>query len=358
MSEEKSVFSFELNESLYFDKGQEVAEMRGISLEPEITIQPYNDYISIRGVIELQGQYEALEGMEEETITDFEAFEAKRYMEKVEVNEEGFVTFSHRFPVEISVPTYRVSDLNAVTVSVESFDYELPEEGQLKLYSTISIYGIDQDVKEPRLQDVEENTVEEIVDTEEEIEEREEEIAEETHAEEFRKEDSFEFELKFPQEGSSHEEDIHSLSTTPSLSPEAETTQEDDNEEEDETGRWLFKTKSQSLQEFFGHTQEVEENETEDNNDYEMDDELEEDDEVDEEERSPQDVSYLADIFRNSEQEGFTKMRLCIVQKEDTLESIAERFQVSALSLIKQNKLEDDFDVTEGQLLYIPQKTS
>jgi len=71
---------------------------------------------------------------------------------------------------------------------------------------------------------------------------------------------------------------------------------------------------------------------------------------------SMEDVSYLADIFRDSEEDSYTKMRICIVQNEDTIETIAERFQVSPLQLIKQNQLEEDFDVAPGQLLYIPYK--
>jgi len=49
-------------------------------------------------------------------------------------------------------------------------------------------------------------------------------------------------------------------------------------------------------------------------------------------------------------------MRICIVQDEDTIETIADRFEVSPLQLIKQNKLTEDFDVEPGQLLYIPFK--
>src|SRR5699024_8602614 len=57
LSNDQAVFSFELNESLYFEKGQEVEEMRGVSLDPEISIQPFHDYISIKGVMELRGEY-------------------------------------------------------------------------------------------------------------------------------------------------------------------------------------------------------------------------------------------------------------------------------------------------------------
>ena len=65
----------------------------------------------------------------------------------------------------------------------------------------------------------------------------------------------------------------------------------------------------------------------------------------------------MSDLFEDRTETGYTKMRLCIVQKNDTIDTIAERFNISPLQLIKQNKLEDDFEVTEGQLLYIPMKT-
>src|SRR5699024_8280883 len=54
-------------------------------------------------------------------------------------------------PVEISVPTYRVNNLEDVTVRIAFFDYELPEPGQFNLMSTIEIHGInDGDLEEER----------------------------------------------------------------------------------------------------------------------------------------------------------------------------------------------------------------
>lgn len=66
------------------------------------------------------------------------------------------------------------------------------------------------------------------------------------------------------------------------------------------------------------------------------------------------DVSFLSDMIRNNE-ETYTQMRLCIVQKDDTIESIAERYKTTSLHIIKRNQLEDDA-VSEGQLLYVPLK--
>ncbi|WP_410514302.1 LysM peptidoglycan-binding domain-containing protein [Paenibacillus sp. BR2-3] len=52
-----------------------------------------------------------------------------------------------------------------------------------------------------------------------------------------------------------------------------------------------------------------------------------------------------ADLFR--------KVRLCIVQREETLDTIAEKYQLSARELVMYNRLSGQ-NVEEGQVLYIP----
>jgi len=52
-------------------------------------------------------------------------------------------------------------------------------------------------------------------------------------------------------------------------------------------------------------------------------------------------------------QESFRTVRLCIVQKDDTLESIALRYQRNPREIALANRLEDS-SLTEGQVLYIP----
>ncbi|GLO66726.1 stage VI sporulation protein D [Oceanobacillus kimchii] len=325
MSTDSNAFTFELEESLFFEKGQEVEEIRGISLEPEISIHAYEDYILIRGAIELQGEYQKVPytEIEEETL-DFDQIQSKRYVEKIEeIN--GLYLFSHTFPVEISVPPYRVANLDDVTVQIESFDYELLEEDQLKVYASIDIEGIQQD-----------NNLEA-----------------ESAREDSEEEDSFSFEIEHP-----IQEDA-----TVNLERTVENKDENEHSNDDDPDRW--KVKSQPLSEYFQSISEVEaspEEEEDDDEyveetDYEVNDDQEEKvlDILDNEE-SPEDVTYLSDIFRNAEEEQYTKMRLCIVQEDDTIETIAQRFAISPLQLIKHNQLESDFEVNQGQLLYIPPK--
>ena len=48
------------------------------------------------------------------------------------------------------------------------------------------------------------------------------------------------------------------------------------------------------------------------------------------------------------------KLKVCIVQKGDTVESVADRYAVTVQNLLRVNQLEINQDVYEGQVLYIP----
>lgn len=54
-----------------------------------------------------------------------------------------------------------------------------------------------------------------------------------------------------------------------------------------------------------------------------------------------------------NEVQAFRKVRMCIVQRDDTLESIADRYNLQPRVLQAHNKLNDPY-LSEGQVLYIP----
>ncbi|WP_054956388.1 LysM peptidoglycan-binding domain-containing protein [Paenibacillus dakarensis] len=60
-------------------------------------------------------------------------------------------------------------------------------------------------------------------------------------------------------------------------------------------------------------------------------------------------------LFLGSRQEEtpFRKVRLCIVQREETIDAIAERYQLSPRELLLYNRLSEQ-SIEEGQVLYIP----
>jgi len=139
--ENQSSLRFSLEESLWFRKGQEVAELVSISLDPDITIQENDQYVTIRGSLELTGEYKSHEASNSNE-NEEEAVLSQKYVERVEEPEEGTCQFSHRFPVDITIPNNRIQSIYDIDVLVESFDYSLPERSCLKLSAELTISGL------------------------------------------------------------------------------------------------------------------------------------------------------------------------------------------------------------------------
>lgn len=73
------------------------------------------------------------------------------------------------------------------------------------------------------------------------------------------------------------------------------------------------------------------------------------------EETYPADDVEWKNLFLGTivDQTPFRKVKLCIVQREDTLDAIADRYQLSTRELQLYNRLSEQV-VEEGQILYIP----
>lgn len=366
LPDEQNAFTFELNESLYFEKGQEVAEMLNISLDPEIAIESFADYISIRGVVELEGEYEKFISEDGETtdIEDAEDSPAYRYIERIEDSVEGRALFSHRFPVEISIPSYRVTDINDISVSIDYFDYEIPSENQLKLTSMIKIAGIRDQTSDQTKDSTEKKELEGESLEPDLLDERFEfDIKKENE----KQEEELEEKPELIAESVLREEQAEHIETEEIVETEEPLTDE-------EKDRWKKYKETKTFEEFFKKPEEAQsedaeivENEhetpemmeeyTEEETLEEMSEEAETmGEETNEQEMIGEDINYLSDMFRTDEDEQeFTQVRFCIVQEKDTIETIAERYKIPQSKIMKLNMLEDD-DLEEGQLLSIPRK--
>ena len=93
-------------------------------------------YIILRGTLDLMGEYKPQEGNEpgEDELN-------RRYVSITDQREDTY-EFQHQFPVDITVPAERVQDKNELSVGVQSFDYHLPEDGCLHLTAELWISGI------------------------------------------------------------------------------------------------------------------------------------------------------------------------------------------------------------------------
>ncbi|MGG3888687.1 stage VI sporulation protein D [Metabacillus fastidiosus] len=173
MPQEEQQLRFSIEESVWFQKGQEVSELLSISLDPDISIHEHDQYVSIRGALLLMGEYKIDEQAEEEV--NFFEYGNMRYVNEIITTEDGVSLLSHRFPVDITVPREKIRNLNEVFVTIESFDYDLPEVKCLNLVADLAISGIIQE---------ESVSNREVFSIEEDAEEKAEHVLEERDQEE------------------------------------------------------------------------------------------------------------------------------------------------------------------------------
>jgi len=332
MENNKDFIAFNLDESLYFEHGQEISEMVSISLDPDITLERQETYAQISGVIVLNGTYEKVldQSASKPYVTQDQQH---KYIEKIIDHHNGTTAdFYHRFPIEISIPKERVNRLEDVRVNIAVFDYELPDHHTVKLSATVHITGLMEEVEVEKIE--EENIV---------VEETEEEdvVIEDTKniedAEDTRKTDVIKDEksVEQPEKQTKEttDEQFEIVNDGEVIESDVEANVKDDSGDDAET--------------------DVEALEQEEpDREQEIDISLQKT-EQEEEIEHVKDVQFLTELFASDEEEMQTTVTIYISQETDTIESIAKRFEIPTLRLIKDNDLSGD-KISTGQLLYIP----
>ncbi|WP_368774569.1 LysM peptidoglycan-binding domain-containing protein [Bacillus aerius] len=392
---------FSVEESIYFKNGQEVSELLSISLDPDILVQEVNDYVSIRGSLELTGEYNI---NQEELMGESSSYASYRQADEVKVREDGTAELLHQFPVDITIPKNKISHLNDVFVFIDAFDYQLTESRLLTIQADLAIEGLlDEGTPEPLVGEPyefvhraeeeygdvtyeyqaqseygehEENAEQQVVlqhearteqeedeiDIEtvmvEETEEEEENEEEEAVAlgyrsfpeaqvqeppffdppklleEEERDDTFFEVEVrKDPEAESKEEEEPPAYPAFESPAYQMEQTQE----ERDDSYQFerLYEREAPKV--------------------YESAQEAEEFEHDQREASGSENSLYLTKLFAKQEEEDFSRMKICIVQQEDTVDRICERYQLNVQQLLRTNSLSVDAELEEGQILYIPE---
>ena len=138
--ENQSYLRFSLEESVWFQKGQEVEELYSISLDPNVTLIEDDHYVYIRGTLDLSGEY--MNDEENEVDDDFANIFLPKSVQSVERHPNGMYEFMHRFPVDITIPSSRIASLDDIEVTIQTFDYAIPERNSLKLQADLIISGI------------------------------------------------------------------------------------------------------------------------------------------------------------------------------------------------------------------------
>ncbi|MCQ6278279.1 stage VI sporulation protein D [Bacillus sp. EB600] len=352
----QSSLRFSLEESLWFRKGQEVAELVSISLDPDITIQENDQYVTIRGSLELTGEYR---NSAESNSSEDENQSAQKYVQTVEERDEGICDFSHRFPVDITIPNNRIQSIYDIDVMVESFDYTLPERSCLKLSAELTIsglYGTQQNESKEETQNFEVlNRVgeQQPVEDDEHSYDTENSSKDDQHlfvaeARKQAEEESIaEFSAypNFPYQ-SSHEEFTEPVANhytdRNEEAREVEITSEDHKHKMVEIVKTEVIMAEESSSSSSSSTSEALPKKTFKSKVIEK--------------LTKKKSMSLTEFFARKEEVGDdqAKLKVCIVQKGDTLDRLAERYDVTMQNLLRVNQLELNQDVHEGQVLYIP----
>lgn len=415
----QSCLRFSLEESVWFQRGQEVAELISISLDPDITIQENDQYVTIKGSLALSGEYKC----PEQTV----AGEAGpplngRVVHSVTEREEGALEFLHQFPVDITIPQNRIQSIDDIDIAVETFDYDFPEQNSMKLTAELAITGLygEQQHGSEEEEEAPSSSAVEVEDLEPlyrqtataEAEIQQEQEAETSFGEAEQTEPAVpeyhqysfvpqpEAQTDYTDQGSSslYEPFRAEAKKEPQLAAEekAEPAQNVNNHAQEPASFW-----SQGLEQS-ASTQEEETNsnvtpfpvaeaESEfEENEPELIERAEETpepevqqvpiinqkaqveavvEEVEEssssssssEEEKPKNKKAskkkglsIAEFLARKEESEVAKLRVCIVQQGDSIQEIADRYEVSVQQILSLNHLGLDQDVAEGQVLYVP----
>lgn len=294
----QSTLRFSLKEAVWFKRGQEVENLLSIEINPHIEIEEQSSYVQVVGALELYGEYEKKEEDDSFSLRDFSQ---TKLIEDVEEREDGICIFTNYFPIDITIPKSRVDNYEDIFIDIDSFDYEMRNNNELHILADLSISGLN----------------EELVEEEQE----ESELLQEEQFDQVFEELVFEA-RKLPElEVQEVEEIVADIQVL------------DDYQEEHPQLEFLSRVEVQDV--------------------IEEQIELTEDTIVEEtyEKRSENDLS-LTRLFSNHE-ESFRKVRMYIVQNGDTVESIADKYEIQVGQITRRNKLEFG-QLTEGQILYLP----
>ncbi len=345
-----SCLRFSLEESVWFQRGQEVLDLISISLDPNILIQEDEQYVTIQGALELTGEYMRNEA---EITEEEDVFTAPKFIQIVEEREQGICEFNHFFPVDITIPKNRIEHIEEIDVKVESFDYVFPERSCLKLTANLLIsglYGEQQHTVDNEYEEVEEET-----EVEEEFQEIRVELTsdKETNDEEY---EPFEVEArKQPMQGKVGEiaDELEEAPVEVKVPVASKRNEESSSlnifsmpkavESSGQESEKMHESPAKEESSNIVMKEEVHESEMESPKE-----------EVKQKKKSKKKSMSLTEFFARKEEEEVAKLKVCIVQNGDTVDMIAERYDIAVLQLLKVNHLEINHDLTEGQVLYIP----
>src|SRR5699024_3320245 len=298
-----------IDEKLFVPADKKINEMMTISLDPDIAVIEKEEFVKLQGQVLLQGKYKK---MPDNHVTEV-TIEDKPYIKDIQELHYDEVIFAHPFPVEITIAAYRIEKITDITVKVAHFDYEIIEPEKMHVKARLEIAGLQ--ATPPKKKQEKRKT--ESAEVEEEATKNVEKTAPTEKSKEVIHEEEEVVEVS--SEKNNEVEEIVATNDT----QETEELREIDDSEEVSQGEDTEAAEAQAVH--IGHTEE----------------------EVDESEHT----MFLRELFANEEDEN-ERVTLYITQSQDTIETVATRYEISTYQLMKDNDLTEDL-LEEGQILKI-----
>lgn len=298
---EEGLLRFSISESVNISQAQ-IKQMISLSLEPSISVEPLNDLVTMKGALILQGEYES---GEDDLAGDVRKLE-------------------HSFPIDITIPKSRVTSLDTIQLMIESFDYDFEEQERLIIQADLLVSGITSE-STLMLEEIEKEMLEE------------EPLArsEEEHKQEEREEDEG---VKTP------------IVDIPILG-EKQTGEVTIEKQEEKEVRPIVQIEATREGEHPVVVEEVEREEKKENRKEELE---EQDAHVHEGEHEQE--FLLSELFATDEEDHFSQVKIYIVQRDETLHTVASRYEMPVDELVRFNDLKTT-DVEAGMLVYVPKVT-
>lgn len=328
MTDSTSGLRFDIYERVQLSEEMEgIEELDDIELVPQIELTQQGEQALLKGELLLTGNY--LGGQDQRSNQNLE----------------------HSIPVEITLPLSRIQRLDDIGVEIENFDVDLLSSRSLNVTGVLSLKGIHMESarEETDWQDEEEAVF--IHEADKSQSESEQEIKEVPRLIEL---ESTEAEMEASEARNDEQVDNEAVEVVENEAAEIvenEATKIDD-AEEDSGLKIAFNSQKANAEEDNAllvdriHTQEARE-------DISAETTAEEAEGVESEDARAEAEWKSLFLTQQDEAEQFSKMRMCIVQKEETIDTIAERYSLNAREIMLYNRLNDQ-DVSEGQIIYIP----
>jgi stage VI sporulation protein D len=330
MTENKSGLRFDIYERVHLsDELPAMKALDSIELIPNIQVMAEGEHALLKGNLRLSGQY-------------------------FSENEDETLSLEHWIPVEISLPLNRVQKLEDIAVEIENFDIDLLSSRLMNVTGVLSLQGLD---SSPVDKDWQEEQSQFPQDDEEVRLAKSSIIPLETNDETYLNQDTIADDGTWLKSVEVIEEkDAGWLEEVAGGVQEVQRIQlEPDVLEEKKELKVAFGSKSIATPEQVSNIKSLLKTEEKNN-----------------------DSSYLYDINRETNadvgREGvrgdelewkklflgergnerqFQQVRLCIVQKEETMDGIAERYNIHPREIMQYNHL-NSYQVAAGQVIYIP----